>query len=244
LNQVKRCFPETILMGPVSPAPAWTKKTLSALKKKHRRLGIVGVDGGVLHAVRAGWISDIQVVIGDGDSLPGQPHPDLVNLRSNGKRFEIPRILLSVDKDQSDTAVAATWAVDHGARRLHAVGLEGGRPDHHLAVVADLSRLPVPVILYGKGATYYFLNSASHSAHKLDLKLRRGQTVSIFSLSDRVAGVTLRGFHFPLRGQTIFSGSRGLSNFVTNPRGNVHVEIERGRLVVVVLDRLEYPGGA
>lgn len=193
----------------------------------------IGVDGGVQVLAKAGWKPNFAV--GDWDSL-----------KTRAALKGIMHLTLPKNKDRSDLYFAARAAVSVGVTDLVCVGVSGGRPDHHLAMIFDLSELGETypqlgsITVLDPGAKYHFL---SHYQRPWRAKLPSGPsggaTVSIFALGEGAKGVTLTGFQYPLKNATLLPSSWGLSNRVAKAKNNAVVNcsasIKKGRAVVIEL---------
>jgi thiamine pyrophosphokinase len=59
-----------------------------------------------------------------------------------------------------------------------------------------------------------------------------GKTVSLLALSPEVTGITLTGFLYPLKEETLIIGeSRGISNIITDARASISAR--QGKLLVI-----------
>lgn len=221
-----------ILLGPALKSSDTVRELLKKVKLKSSDLRI-GVDGGTLHWLDAGFNPDIAV--GDWDSLPEARHSIL---------RKIPHITLNPKKDRSDLYFALRTAVELGATELVALGVTGGRPDHHLAVLYDLSLFSKgefgqvsSVEAIGPEGRYIFLSSspsrrAAPSACWKSGPLRKGQLISVFALGAEASGVTLKGFRYLLKDAVLKPSSLGLSNVVTAKQGEVR--LRKGVLLVIM----------
>jgi thiamine pyrophosphokinase len=212
-----------ILIGPVINGSSrrdlkWLKL---ALGKLHRGSGdlVIGVDGGTELALRVGAVPDL--CIGDGDSF--------ISAASRKRALSrIRSVLLPRTKARSDLHFALRFAQSVGAREIVCFGVTGGRPDHHLASLLELSRVPGARAL-DPTAEYYFLVGKNR---RLSLTLRKNSVVSVFSLDGAAQGVRLRGFEYRLSGARLEPSSHGLSNRVTGSR--CVISVEKGKLGVVI----------
>ena len=176
---------------------------------------VIAADAGYEHCVKCGFIPDI--LVGDFDSLCKAP--DLSNV-----------IRLPVEKDVTDMDAAVALALEQGCKVIRLYGGMGGRPDHTLAnyaLIARLSQQGVEAYLYGNG---YAVTAVTDGA--LTLTGGRGETVSVFSWTDRSEGVTLRGLKYPLENATLTNTfALGVSNSFAEETATVSVD--RGTLLVM-----------
>lgn len=180
---------------------------------------VVCADGGAAHLVKMGILPD--VVIGDLDSMAPA---DRTYLETKKVAF----IRHPVDKDDTDTALAARWAVDNGAVEITFLGATGTRLDHTLANVMLMAPLQAA------GITCRMLDDHNEIyliTDQLRLTGSVGEYLSLIPLSARVTGVTLSGLSFPLSNATITRGdSLGVSNRFAAK--TVNVSLKTGLLMV------------
>lgn len=218
-------------MGPVEPSDREQKDLLVSLKIKSTDM-LIGVDGGAL--ILKKWGLRAQFAVGDWDSLAKK------NLL-----WGTPHITLPTEKDRSDLFYAVIAAIEAGAHEIVCTGVTGGRPDHHLAMLYDLSRFSTGV--YGKlksvqavgvEGQYHFLSAA---IPRWKGTAPVGSTVSIFPIGSPAQGVTLTGFHYPLKNGRLGLSSHGLSNRTL--RRNFQVCLRKGQLLVIMPRCLEETQG-
>ncbi|MCM2279325.1 MAG: thiamine diphosphokinase [Oligoflexia bacterium] len=210
-----------ILIGPRPVPPALVREL---------RLGpgdfIIAVDGGLRRCRRLGLRPGL--AIGDWDSLGARsPERALAG---------IPHLTLPREKDWSDLCYALDAAEALGAREIVCLGVTGGRPDHQLGVLLDLSEAAASsasrfrsVQAWGADGRYHFISSRMP---RWTARLEPGRCVSVFALGGPAKGVSLRGFRYPLRNAPLVPSSRGLSNRVVSRVCTVAVG--RGSLLVLV----------
>ena len=184
----------------------------------------IGVDGGSAVWIARGLKPDI--CVGDWDSL------------KNPKKIldQSKHITLPTDKDRSDLFFAVIAAIEAGARQILCLGVTGGRPDHHMAMVSDLSIFSSGkygalehVEARGCEGSYIFL-SGKIPCWASNLPV--GQLVSFFTLSDVAKGVSLSGFEYSVHGVSLTPSSRGLSNRVAHCINRISLKIGRAMVVV------------
>ncbi|HEX6655579.1 MAG TPA: thiamine diphosphokinase [Candidatus Limnocylindria bacterium] len=182
---------------------------------------IVAVDAGaawlVQHAVRP------HALVGDLDSVDAE----LVrSLAAAGVAIERHPI----DKDQSDTELAIAFARSKGADEITVLGAFGGsRLDHEIANLILLSGSAGSGVRLVHGESQV---TALHGDDERQLAGPDGSLVSLFAAGGDALGVTTSGLEYPLRDETLLTGSsRGLSNVIlTRPAS---VRLRRGTLLVV-----------
>jgi thiamine pyrophosphokinase len=182
---------------------------------------IVAVDAG------AEWLAERSIrpdaLVGDLDSVA----PELVSrLEADGVAIEHH----PTAKDSSDTELAVAYARRHGATEVDVIGAFGGeRLDHELANVLLLtSPIESVAVRLRRGAATL---AALHPGDEATFDGPLGTTVSLFAVGGDAAGVTTSGLRFPLRSETLKTGSsRGLSNAVLGARAAVRVR--QGMLLV------------
>ena len=187
----------------------------------------VGVDGGV-----ASWRSLAlvpELAVGDWDSL-ASPEKALAGVPH--------QVTLSTEKDQSDLRAALDETLSFGVEDWLCFGVTGGRPDHHLATLQELSlwserKGAGRVRAWDELAQYVFLSEGSSP---WNLGLPPGRVFSVFSMSEDVR-VSLSGASYPLENFRLLPGSRGLSNRVENDLG-ASIQVQQGRVVVVIPSKL------
>jgi thiamine pyrophosphokinase len=204
---------QTLLLGPLA--------TVAQTRAIPPHSVLITIDGGTRIALASKRVPTLAV--GDWDSLG----PSAVKLLA---KHSIPHITLRKDKDRSDTWYALQAAIRAGARDVIALGLTGGRPDHHLAVLLDFADAAPnfrTLSLRGPEAEYHFVSRA------LTVRKKPGQKLfSVFALPHTARGVTLTGAKYPLRAATLEPSSHGLSNAFTQSR--CRISVKQGTLLLVI----------
>lgn len=186
---------------------------------------IVSVDAGLETTKRLGLVP--HAVVGDFDTV------DREVLEEYRKK---PGILWDVhrpEKDETDTQLAIHAAMKMGCGRLLILGATGGRLDHELSNIHLLKLCldhQVEAFLYDPWNKVYLVADA--------MEFRRdemfGTYVSFIPLTERVRGITLRGFKYPLTGRDISMGEEAglcVSNEVAEERARIR--LDSGILVCV-----------
>ncbi len=167
------------------------------------------------------------IIVGDFDSASGETIAHLEQYASQGVRV----VRLIPEKDDTDTEAALQLAFAHSTGDIVILGGTGSRLDHVLGNISIL----------GQGlerGRRVFLED-THNRIRLidgDIRLHRsnlyGPYISLFPYGDRVEGVTLRGFKYPLEEATLEGfTSLGVSNELIDESGDIH--LKQGVLIVI-----------
>ena len=181
---------------------------------------VICADGGATHARKFGIVPDI--LLGDFDSIPTH---DLEFFRSLGVEI----LKFPTEKDMTDTELAVDLAIKRGYDELIFIGGLGTRLDHSLSNIFILK-----MMLY-KGIKGVIVNENNEIAlinSHIRLQKEDGIKVTLLPLSEKVDGVTTKGFYYKLDNATLFMGSSwGVSNeFVED---TAEVSITSGYLLVI-----------
>ena len=179
------------------------EKTLA--QKEKRKFRLIAADKGLEFFQAAGQLPDL--VIGDFDSLSQKGRAYLDHLE---KDTNTRIIRLNVEKDDSDTQSAVNHAIDLGARSIVILGATGSRFDHMLANLG--------LLLLGKekGVRITILDPHNRitlieSGTILEREKQFGEYVSFFPVGGTVHGLSLEGFHYPLRNYDLQPSDSGLT---------------------------------
>ncbi len=180
------------------------------------RAYVIAADGGYRHLEKRGITPD--AVVGDFDSLGYVP---------NFKGVEV----LPKKKDDTDIFHAAKKAYSMGYRSFYFSGCEGGERCEHtyanISVMLYLSRRGSDCIMEGKDRFYRVVSGKS----RLDFEGGSGY-FSAFALSERVEGLTLRGFEYETDKITLLCDEPlGVSNCFASEK--CEIETEKGDLLLV-----------
>ncbi len=179
---------------------------------------IIAADSGIVHAAALGIVPELW--IGDFDSIDPDGDPRWAGI----PRMEFPR-----DKSESDGEIAANEAIRRGARRLVLAGAFGGpRSDHavlHMTAALRLAERGVPALLSsGVEEGLAILPGTTRPA------LPAGSLFSVMAFSD-LAGLTITGARWPLRGRDVpFGSSLTLSNVAG---ADLQITLDAGRAMLV-----------
>lgn len=168
---------------------------------------IAAADAGLETARKIGI--EPNLVVGDFDSLGYTP-----------KAAEVRK--LPTEKDVTDMVEAVDAGLERGCDEFWLYGATGGRLDHTLAniqLIAQLSKSGKKAFIFGNG---FFLTAITSTTVRINGRV--GGTVSIFSLTDRSEGVTLRGLKYPLENHTLLNTfALGVSNEFADKTAEISV---------------------
>ena len=176
---------------------------------------VIAADGGYLACKRRGIVPDL--LLGDFDSME--------------EPADFPKVLrLPVEKDDTDTFLAAKYALERGCRAFHIYGGTGGRLDHTLAnlqLLLWLSRRGARGYLYDADFTYTAITNGA-------ITIPRGPEwglLSVFCLGEAAKGVFESGVQYPLADAVLTAEfPLGVSNHIIAPQARVSVR--QGSLVI------------
>lgn len=175
---------------------------------------IIAADGGLSAAKSCGLSPDY--IIGDFDSLGKIPK-------------EKNTTVLPAVKDTTDMFEAIALGVENGCNKIHIYGGTGGRLDHTIAnlqLLKYFSEKGMALFIYGDG---FVITAVTDS--EIDVSGKKGDYVSVFSLSDISEGVTLKNLKYELNSYKLTSAfPLGVSNEFTDDAAIISVK--KGTLAV------------
>ncbi len=193
-----------------------TASVKQAIKKTDT---IICADGGAAHAVKAGFLP--HVVIGDFDSLnPAE--------RSKLEKEDIAWITYPPEKNETDSELVVSYALDKGFTGLVFFGVFGDRYDHVLAnltMFAEISKTVDVTVVDGKQELLFIHGKRVFQGSP-------GELVSLIPFKDDVEGITTSGLVYALLNEKLYFGkTRGISNVFLKEEATV--EITSGVLLAI-----------
>lgn len=182
---------------------------------------IIGVDKGLEALVRLGIKPDI--AIGDFDSANESIRAMFVD--SPGA------IILNCEKDYTDTHVAVLHALRYKPEHILVLGATGTRLDHVQGNYAllKLARMSGVEMVIADGNNRIRMIDRQLSINKKD---SFGRYISLIPYSDRVTGISLRGFKYELSNATMIKEETlGISNELREEEGRI--TLDSGYLLVM-----------
>ena len=176
---------------------------------------VIAADSGLRLCERLGLSSDL--VLGDFDSLGAAP-------------TGYPVMTVPVEKDDTDTMLAAKTALERGFRDIRIYGAFGGRLDHTLANLQTLE------YLLDAGAEGWLVSSENYAFLQRpgtrEYPAIAGFSFSVFAWSGQCSSVSLSGVHYPLENAVLTRQfPLGVSNAVTGE--SARVSLSDGLLLVI-----------
>lgn len=190
--------------------------------KKHKFDYVITADQGFSYAMELGV--KVSLILGDFDSLDGSI---LDKYRDSG----IEILQYPAEKDFTDTHLAIETAIDRGADKITLLCATGSRMDHTIANIGLI------LLALKKGVECEIVDS-NNRIRLIDkgLILKKeeqwGQYVSLIPFTQKVTGITLTGFKYPLYQAELALGvSHGISNEVVEQEGQI--QFEEGILLLI-----------
>lgn len=195
---------------------------LSDLVVKESYSMIIAADKGLIVADQLNLPLDF--IVGDFDSVS----------ESVLKKYEersTPIRTFPREKDKTDTQLAIELALMHNPFGIDIVGATGSRLDH---VIANVHLLMLPMQLKVNACILDPNNKIylKHESFTVNKSSQYGNYVSLLPFSEKVSGLTLRGFKYPLNHIVLAYGSSlGISNEIMEEIAQV--ELTGGILLVI-----------
>lgn len=185
---------------------------------------IIAVDGGLTALSQLDLKPD--AVVGDFDTVEE-------SVLSQYRSFsgEIAWDIHKPEKDETDTELAISTAMNLGCRKLVLLGATGGRLDHFMG------NLHLLYFCLQQGVEASIVDHKNHitildKGRVFEAEKMWGTYISFLPLSMEVKGITLTGFKYPLTKKDISIGtSLCISNELTGESGSI--EFDSGVLICV-----------
>lgn len=181
---------------------------------------VIAADSGAELAHTLGL--NIDLLVGDLDSIS----PETLDML---KQSDVQVERHPADKDATDLELALAAAISLEPERILVIGGGGGRLDHalgELLLLSDDTYAGVQVDAKLGAAAVHVIRG------ERTLFGEPGELVSLFAVQGQAAGVKTAGLVYPLRGETLDSGSsRGMSNVFAAVEARI--SLERGVLLAL-----------
>lgn len=191
--------------------------------EKHKFHRILAADRGLVLCKKLGIIPDL--ILGDFDSTTSDA---LEYYRST-----VPERIRQYPsrKDDTDTELAVSVAMDMGSTEITILGATGTRLDHVMGNIQILKKT------LDRGITTYLVDSHNRirmtdTAVTISKEEQFGTYVSLIPFTEKVTGLMLCGFSYPVQDYTLMQGrSVGVSNEITGQQGEI--SLKEGLLLVM-----------
>ena len=191
----------------------------------------IACDAGLRYAQQMGILPDL--IVGDFDSLQEVGNQAVAALKEIEENDPNRIVRLNVKKDDTDTIKAVKIALEKGYRKFYLYGALGGkRADHAFANIQTL------LFIKHNGGKGYIMDADTMMliAENESIKFHRGNSgyISVFSLSERSKGVSLRGLMYTMEnGELTNDFPLGVSNeFIIDEEAEISVE--NGTLLITI----------
>ena len=183
---------------------------------------IICADGGVKWAITHNI--DPNMIVGDLDSISD-------TLLFYYQRKNIPILSYPKDKDETDTHIAITIALQKGASEITILGGIGNRMDHSMGNILLLIRIAQ------KGVKAKLVNQNNVifvSNKKIFLDAEPGNILSILPYGDNVKIHQTYGLHYPIINRVLpIDFPFGISNIITEKQA--WIDIESGWIIFILV---------
>ncbi len=171
----------------------------------------IGVDRGALYLLKRGIVP--ARAFGDFDSVSMEEWNKIASAIPDFVQFP-------AEKDETDLEIALNYALSQKPVAIYMYGVTGGRLDHFFGAVTLLTKKE---ITKDKLPVYIVDNQNEISVHTPGtteiMKNEKWPYCSFFAVSEKVIGLTLKGFKYPLYDHLLQSGSsRCVSNEIIDKK--------------------------
>jgi thiamine pyrophosphokinase len=184
---------------------------------------VICCDGGIRHLEALGLTPDL--IIGDFDSVNSALLDTYIKRGVEVRTFP-------VEKDETDTELAAQAAIEIGVDEVVLLGALGGRWDHSYANIMVLVKLQKLGI---EATILHSHNRIAVSNHKLILDGKPGQLVSLLPLGENVEVYNTNGLKYQIKRQKMpLDAPFGISNLFI--KSKAEIQISSGWLMVIIAE--------
>ena len=177
---------------------------------------IVALDGALAICQQHGLQAD--VLLGDMDSV----EPELLAAFLNNGGTVVERS----EQDTNDLAKALTYLKEMEVDACTVLGATGGDPQHEWANMLSCAVSSLEITCISADHTYQYLNPNIHYS----IEVKPNVEFSLFALPT-ATDVHLEGASFPLEGERLEMGSRGLHNIALGT--SITLSFSEGRLMLM-----------
>ncbi|KXG75992.1 thiamine diphosphokinase [Thermotalea metallivorans] len=181
---------------------------------------VICADGAARHLLQMNICP--HVIVGDFDSMDEE-------VMAYFQEKDVVFYKFPVRKDHTDTELALQYALTQKCSEIIFLGCIGSRMDHTLANITLLLALANQGIqgrIVNEHNEIFVINDG------ITLEGKEGEYISLIPFSEKVEGILLTGFEYPLDDATLEMGtSLGISNRLKETKGKISVK--NGNLLVI-----------
>lgn len=181
---------------------------------------VIGVDSGCNCLYE--YNIDPNTILGDFDSVSEE-------VLEYFREKNIDEVILSVDKDYSDTRFGYEKAKELGFKKIIILGATGSRMDHtigNFGLFFDALKCNIELEIIDENNRMFFINK------KTSLKGNFGDILSFIPMSDEVTNVTIKGAKYLLNNYDMtLLEPRALSNEFLNT--DIEISFDKGVMMVI-----------
>ena len=180
---------------------------------------VIAVDGGFSACLALEIHPDL--LVGDFDTF-GR---DKIRTYQEDPNFRID--IHQPEKDETDTELAFRHALEAGCTSVDVIGALGGHLDHEISNIHLLvheKKRGLSVHCYDAKNHLFILDAEINKEHVFEKHGTYGKYVSFLPITEKVKGITLQGFKYPLEKKDI--------SILANPSLCVSNEVEEEQAVI------------
>lgn len=173
---------------------------------------VICADGGLEKAEKLGLKPSM--IIGDFDSVDR-------NVLKKYSRLNIEMAAFPSEKDYTDMELAIEYAVQRGAKDIVMTGATGTRLDHTTANIHLLEKyhyLGIDIVIIDNNNYIKIISDNTD----MEIEYQDNSFVSLLPVTEKIEGLTLMGFKYPLTDVIVERGTTFLiSNEITQKTGRI-----------------------
>ncbi len=189
---------------------------------------VIGCDKGCLYAEKQGITPDL--CVGDFDSYCG-PLPE-----------GAPVVRLPSEKDDTDTAYAVKYALEHGFKKITVRCAFGGRLDHTVANLETLVYAAEAGAVTEASGNGEFAAAIGPDAGEYLIPRRQGYSLSVFAGNGEARGVSIKGTKYEMDNGTL-TGSFPLGASNEWAANEAKISVGSGTLLIITSKKTEETNG-
>ena len=159
----------------------------------------------------------VDFVVGDMDSIKNR------SVLSGIPDYK--KLIVSHEKDETDTELALDKAWNEGYRKIILIGGGGGRLDHIIGILCLFEREKSPKIWVTDNEAVFSVEGDIH------IKTTIGERISLFPLGNQLHSLYSEGLKWNLNGLSWKRGDIGISNEATDTA--VRISVKGGKLLMI-----------